>query len=173
MNPADTPPDFSLFSIARLAQRRALRNRLRKLRKSQEARSEPYQPSLSPARSARQKIGDAFETQALLLLQQHGYRLLGRQLGCPAGEIDLAVEKGGILVFVEVRARSRHDFGGAAASVTAGKQNRILQAASWWLPKLARKHFKGVVPLCRIDVIAFEAGQPIWCQDAVRPGQDK
>lgn len=173
MKPTETPSDYALFSIARLAQRRAWRNRLRRLRKTQDARSEPPQLSLTPARSARQKIGDAFETQALLLLRRHGYRLLGRQLGCPAGEIDLAVEKDGILVFVEVRARSSQDFGGAAASVSAGKQNRILQAASWWLPKLARKHFKGVEPRCRIDVIAFEAGQPIWCQDAVRTGQDK
>jgi putative endonuclease len=45
------------------------------------------------------------------------------------GEIDLICRDGKTLVFVEVRLRSRSDFGGAGASITAGKRRRIVLAA--------------------------------------------
>ena len=43
----------------------------------------------------------------------------------------------GTLVFVEVRARRNASFGGAAASVSAVKQRRIVFAARFFLARLA------------------------------------
>lgn len=173
------PPAFDpvLFALARLAQRRARqRQRLRERR----ALNPPAVPTrdlaqtgLPVTRSASQRRGDHYETQALALLEQAGCRLLGRQLRCPFGELDLVVREGELLIFVEVRARSRMDFGGAAASVTPAKQRKLLLSARWWLPTLAQQHFQGRVPPCRIDVIAFEPAQVFWCKDAVRIGSDK
>jgi putative endonuclease len=170
------PPAFdpALFVLARLAQRRARqRQRLRERR----ALSPPAEPvrtttqSVNPAtRSISQRRGDEFETQALALMEQAGCRLLGRQLHCPFGELDLVVQQRELLIFVEVRARSRTDFGGAAASVTPAKQRKLLLSAQWWLPTLARQHFQGRTPTCRIDVIAFEPTQVFWYRDTMRIG---
>ena len=77
--------------------------------------------------------GDAFEDIALRHLQHAGLRLETRNYRTPGrggGEIDLVMrEPDGTLVFVEVRARSGLAHGGAAASVGAGKQRRIVFAA--------------------------------------------
>ncbi len=49
------------------------------------------------------------------------------------GEIDLICRDGKTLVFVEVRLRSRSDFGGAGASITVTKRRRIILAARHYL----------------------------------------
>ena len=69
------------------------------------------------------------------------------------------------LVFVEVRYRSRSDFGGAAASVTAAKQARLALAAQHYL----QRH--GDRAPCRFDVVALAPDQPPhWIRDAFQPG---
>jgi putative endonuclease len=71
---------------------------------------------------------------------------------------------GDSLVFVEVRMRSRSDFGGAAASVTAAKQARWIAAAQGYLAKIGRE------PACRFDVVLLDALDPSrveWLRDVV------
>lgn len=166
--------DPTLFALARLAQRRA------RQRQRQRARRDSNPPTKLPLaakqaittakRSVLQRQGDDFENQALTFLRQAGCQLLGRQLRCPFGEIDLVVQHQDILIFVEVRARHRTDFGGAAASVTPAKQKKLILSAQWWLPLLTKQYFQGHTPLCRIDVIAFESTEIFWHQDAARIG---
>ena len=166
------PPD-PLFLIAQQAQRKALQARKRKL--ARQARSKPcaYELAQAPQRTARQQVGDQYEQAAWKLVQQAGCQLLGRQLGCPLGELDLVVREGTNLVFIEVRQRTSGRFGGAAASVSTTKQQRFLRAAQWWLPVLVRRHFGKQIPTYRLDVIAFEPEGTIWYRDAVRLPQDK
>ena len=57
-------------------------------------------------------------------------------------------------------------FGGAAASIGAAKQRRLAQAAAYWLPRLAARHWRGVPPAARFDVVAFESGVARWLRDA-------
>jgi putative endonuclease len=86
---------------------------------------------------------------------------VARGPGARAGEVDLVMrERDGTLVFVEVRARSSAGFGGAAASVTATKQRRLLFAAQHYLQRLAN------LPPCRFDVVAVEGGQIEWIRAA-------
>ena len=120
---------------------------------------------LAPRRSPTQRVGDAHEDAALRLLQARGLVLLARNLACRHGEIDLAMRDGAVLVFVEVRAR-RDARGGAAASIGAAKQRRLAQAAAYWLPRLAARHWRGVPPAARFDVVAFESGVARWLRDA-------
>ena len=54
------------------------------------------------------------------------------------------------LIFVEVRFRKNADFGGAAASVTPKKQQRIIKAA------LAYQQQKAPQSSMRFDVVAIE-----------------
>ena len=106
------------------------------------------------------------------MLEVAGCRLLARQLRCPLGELDLAVRDGAVLVFVEVRLRQDARFGSAADSINAAKQRRLGRAARWWLKALTRKHFGGVTPACRFDVVTIDAAAICWHRDAMRPSPD-
>lgn len=123
-------------------------------------------PLPSTVRSPTQAIGDHYETRAARLLAGSGCVILGRQLRCRFGEIDLAVRDGRTLVFVEVRSSQTLRFGGAAASVGRLKQQRLILAARWWMRSLIQAHFEGVAAPCRFDLIAFESDTPVWIRDA-------
>ncbi|MHB1352369.1 MAG: YraN family protein [Thiobacillus sp.] len=106
-------------------------------------------------------LGQSGEARAARLLQSHGLRLVARNWRCRFGEIDLVMQDGAALVFVEVRVRSRSDFGGAAASVTTAKQKRLLAAARQYLATLK------TLPPCRFDVVALTGGaEPEWIKNA-------
>lgn len=101
------------------------------------------------------------ESRALAYLQARGLRLITRNYRCKGGEIDLIMSSPrGETIFVEVRVRNRGDFGGAAASVGTHKQQRLIRAAQHYLAQLS------VVPPCRFDVVAIDAGEVAWLTDA-------
>jgi len=67
-------------------------------------------------------------------------------------------------VFVEVRLRRAVDYGGAAASITAAKQARLLKAAGLYLSRLRD------APPCRFDAIvcdALDAARIDWLKDII------
>lgn len=77
--------------------------------------------------------GREAEALAARYLECCGQRVLARNFSVRGGEIDLICRDGKTLVFVEVRLRTRRDFGGAGASITATKQRRIILAARHYL----------------------------------------
>jgi putative endonuclease len=106
-------------------------------------------------------LGQTAESRAAAFLQAHGLRLVARNWRCRFGEIDLVMQDGAILVFIEVRLRSRSDFGGAAASVTPAKQKKLLAAARQYLTTL------NTLPPCRFDVVALSgSASPEWIRNA-------
>jgi putative endonuclease len=167
--------DQTPFVLAQAAQKRAIRARHRKQRCIALDRPKNDLASFTPPpeRSPSQRIGDRYEALAWEALSQAGCSLLGKQLRCPVGELDLVVRDGQTLVFVEVRYRASQRFGGAAASVTRAKQKRLMKAIDWWLPKMVKAAFAGKMPLCRIDLATFEQDTLTWHRDAVRLSQDK
>ncbi len=118
----------------------------------------------------RRATGARFETHALVFLRREGLALVARNVNCRGGELDLVMrERDGTLVFVEVRARARPEFGGAAASVGWRKQQRVLRAARYFLATWRAADASGELltpPACRFDVIAFESGRLVWLRDA-------
>jgi putative endonuclease len=173
-----TPPtltDQTAFRIAQAAQKRAILARQRKKRRLalQNKKLDLVVSPSSPDRSPSQQVGDRYEALAWEALSQAGCSLLGKQLRCPVGELDLVVRDGQTLVFVEVRYRASQRFGGAAASITRAKQARLLKAIDWWLPKMVKTAFAGKMPPCRIDLATFEQNTLTWHRDAVRLSQDK
>lgn len=103
------------------------------------------------------EIGAAAERRAEAHLAAHGLTLRERNWRCRFGEIDLIMQEGGELVFVEVRARSSRAFGGAAASVAARKQQRLCRAAQLYL----QQHYDEAgrpPPNCRFDVVSIDHG---------------
>jgi len=77
----------------------------------------------------RKEAGNAAEDRALAYLQKAGLKLVARNYRCRVGEIDLVMLEGQTLVLVEVRYRSSMLYGGATASITWRKQQRIINAA--------------------------------------------
>jgi putative endonuclease len=113
-------------------------------------------------RTAAQRQGALWERRAQAHLERHGLRLLAANFRCSGGEIDLIMQDGAVVVFVEGRQRASASHGGAAASVTIHKQRRLLRAAHAWLSRYRR------LPPCRIDVVAIDGDQVDWLRDAVQ-----
>ena len=103
------------------------------------------------ATDARQALGILGETLACDELRRRGYEILARRYRTRLGEIDIIARDGPTLVFVEVKARSGREFGGAAAAVTGWKQRQVVQMATDYLVR------RRVVDCpCRFDVVAID-----------------
>lgn len=107
--------------------------------------------------------GDEAEGRALAYLQAQGLELVERNYRVARGpsargaEVDLIMrDKDSTLVFVEVRQRSRAEYGGAAASIGRGKQQRCIRGARHYLMQL------NPWPPCRFDVVAIDGDALEW-----------
>lgn len=103
--------------------------------------------------------GREAEERAARHLERRGLRVVERNFRVRGGEIDLICRDGRVLVFVEVRQRSRSDFGGAGASITASKRRRIV---------LAAQHFLLGKPSCdcRFDCVLIDGDELEWMKNA-------
>jgi len=113
--------------------------------------------------------GTAAEQVAVEYLQARGVVILARNLRCRAGEIDLVGLDDSVLAIVEVRQRTRADFGGALGSVTWHKQRKIIRTTRYFLQR--RPEWRAHV--MRFDVLALEglpcgAHRLVWIKDAFR-----
>jgi len=95
-----------------------------------------------------QHRGRAGEALAAAYLELLGCRLVARNSRLGGVEVDLVVDDGAVRVLVEVRLRTRRDYGGAAATVDGRKQRRLVRAAAALGQQGAR--------CVRIDVIAVD-----------------
>jgi putative endonuclease len=105
--------------------------------------------------------GAVAEQLAAEFLQRNGLQLIESNFRCRFGEIDLILQDGGSLVFVEVRQRTNPNYGGAAASVTSAKQGRIARAAQIYLQQQNKEM------VCRFDVVVMDGNHRIeWIKSA-------
>ncbi len=111
----------------------------------------------------RQRIGAEQEQLARRYLERAGLQWFASNVHCRGGEIDLIMRDRDCWVFVEVRYRRDARYGGAAASVTRQKQQKLLRAAAVWL--LARGGSFDTVN-CRFDIIAITGRELEWLPDA-------
>jgi putative endonuclease len=105
--------------------------------------------------NSRQTSGRIAEQQARQHLEQQGLRLLAQNWACRVGELDLVMQDGDTVVFVEVRYRSHIGWGGALESIDARKRNKVSAAAQYFLQQQPHwaKH------PCRFDVVAMSASE--------------
>lgn len=96
--------------------------------------------------------GAAFEQRAGAELERAGLKLLARNYTTRYGELDLVMRDGDSVVFVEVRYRVRAGHGDALASVTRGKQDKLIRAAQLWLAA----HPQHAQRPCRFDVVSYD-----------------
>lgn len=97
----------------------------------------------------RNNAGLAAEKIAATFLQKNGLKLLKQNYHCRFGEIDLIMQDNEILVFVEVRLRSNHQFGSASASITWQKQQKLVATAQHFL----QAHRDAA---CRFDAVLMD-----------------
>lgn len=108
--------------------------------------------------------GALAEQQAQIYLVSQGLKWIMSNYRCRLGEIDLIMREGQDLVFVEVRSRAMASYGGALASVTYKKQQKLIKTALFYLsahPLYQNEAF-------RFDVLCFEGKPPVihWIKNA-------
>ena len=109
---------------------------------------------MATAQPTTKSRGDAAEAAARAFLAKAGLKFIAANFKTPGrggGEIDLIMRAAdGTLVFVEVRQRASASHGGAAASISGIKQQRIIFAARHYLMRFAS------APPCRFDVVLVQ-----------------
>lgn len=92
--------------------------------------------------------GIAAESLVAAYLELVGATVIGRNQRLDGVEVDLIADEGRTRVLVEVKCRTRADFGGAVAAIDATKRARLVRAA--------RAALHGGASRVRIDVIAVD-----------------
>ncbi len=101
----------------------------------------------------RKQTGRQGEDIAISYLVDRGYKIIQRNWRCPSGELDIVMEVGSTLIFVEVRTRRGQHFGSAEESITPAKQARLIKLAQTYLQETVTPHQSW-----RIDVVAVQLG---------------
>lgn len=127
---------------------------------------DPPRPSATPAGRAgadRSKVarGRWGENLAAAHYRRLGYTLLDRNWRSGTGELDLVLERHGVIVFSEVKARRSDRYGPAAAAVGPSKQRRIRLLALEWLEQHQRRR-DGI----RFDVVAITGTNVVLIESA-------
>lgn len=127
---------------------------------------------MSPPRRERgrraERRGRVAETLAVWFLRAKGYRILARRLKPPkgggGGEIDVVAARGGVLAFVEIKARPGS--GEGLAAIRPRQRQRIERAAEWFLQTHPGCAYKSI----RFDALVLVPWRlPRHLADAWRP----
>ena len=102
-------------------------------------------------RDPRRTVGDEGEGRAEAYLRGQGFRILGRNVRSPLGELDLIADDQGVLVFVEVKRRRTGAFGRAIEAVDARKRAKLIQLAAQYLAQHRIRN-----RACRFDVVVIQ-----------------
>jgi putative endonuclease len=113
-------------------------------------------------RISRYRRGRLSELVAAAVLVARGYRILGRRVQTPLGEIDLVAVRGRRLAFVEVKRRATR--AQAEAALSRRQAGRMARAAEFWISRnaLYRDHDRG------LDAVLVTPGRlPVHLPDAL------
>ncbi len=110
---------------------------------------------------SRYDTGIRGEQRAEAFLQKKGMTLLARRYRAQDGEIDLVMQDGETIAFVEVKARPASAPGAGLIAVTPAKQRRMTHAALAFLAE--REWMERSV---RFDVVEISAQGILYVPDA-------
>jgi putative endonuclease len=97
------------------------------------------------------QIGRTGEQIAREYLEGKGLHTIELNWRCAAGELDLVMRDGDILVFVEVKTRVSAQAGAAEESVSVAKARRLLATGDWYVSE----HPELDQLIWRIDLVAL------------------
>lgn len=114
----------------------------------------------------RKECGNLAEEIASRYLSEQGLEILARNYYVRSGELDIVAQDKDMLVFVEVRSKSRIDYGSPEETVSLKKQHFLYRAAEQYLIKEKKSDM-----LCRFDVVSIVFADTVrinWYKDAFR-----
>lgn len=121
-------------------------------------------PPASPLKRAAEARGRRAEMMGEAALAAEGWRILGRRVRTPFGELDMIAEREGMLAFVEVKARS--SLAQAAEALSPRQCSRLTAAAEFWCGQNPEHGAAGI----RFDMVLVDnLGQVRRIADAFRP----
>ncbi len=106
----------------------------------------------TPERLRAERQGRRAEAVAALWLRAQLFAIVAQRFKTPVGEIDLVARRGRLLVFVEVKARTRAT--SEAEALEAVNRQRIVHAANWYIAR--HPHLAGLD--MRFDVMFLAPG---------------
>jgi putative endonuclease len=114
-----------------------------------------------PGREAerRRALGAFGEAYAARHLGVEGLVVLDRNWRCDAGEIDLVLREGRVLVVCEVKTRSSNAYGSPVEGVTARKAARLRRLAARWLAE--HQVHPDEVRIDMVGVLAAPGREPV------------
>lgn len=113
-------------------------------------------------REEAERRGRRGESQAAWWLRLKGWRIVGRRVKTPRGEIDLIARRGRTVAFVEVK--WRHGVEGLASAIDAYRLRRVAAAAE----AVAHRYVRNGDDI-RIDVLLLAPGR--WPRHIVNAWQ--
>lgn len=118
---------------------------------------------------SKRETGSHYEQLAKRHLCNHGVRFIAQNFSARCGELDLIMQDGNCLVFVEVKYRNNSRFGQAAEFVDRKKATRMLRTAHTWL---RQQGLSAHTTEFRFDVVGIQNnGQDInWIKNAITEG---
>jgi putative endonuclease len=108
--------------------------------------------------TSRQRAGRLGEEAAVRWYLAHGFGLVARNWRCRAGELDVIVRRGRLVVFCEVKSRSGPRFGAPEEAVTRSQQRRIRAAAAAFLHVMRTDPGWAKPARVRFDVVCVRPG---------------
>ena len=104
--------------------------------------------------------GQAGENLAMNYLIEQGLSFIEANVRYKFGEIDLVMKHGKEWIFVEVKYRSKTQYGGAITALSNAQIRRLRRAAEHYI------QIQKIDAVCRFDLIAIDAGHVQWIPNA-------
>jgi len=99
-----------------------------------------------------QRIGRWGEEVAAQYLEERGYTRVAKNIYTPHGEIDLIMQLGEIVVFVEVKTRTSSRYGYPEEAITPRKLQHMFESAQYYAQENEIDHWQ-------VDAVSVE-GKP-------------
>jgi len=87
---------------------------------------------------ATNQFGELGERIAARYLERSGWLIVARRFRSGRRDIDLIAQRGDLIAFVEVKARSGDDFGDPVEAVNHRKQRELTKSAQTWIDRHGR-----------------------------------
>lgn len=117
--------------------------------------------------NGRQEIGRRGEAYAAAFLRVKGFRVIAQNWRCRFGEIDLIVQRGEEVRFVEVKTRFTERYGHPEEAVTTAKLGHLRHAVECWLGAHPFSPKKYQIDVLAILVKAGSKPEVHWVEGAL------